>query len=403
MNVPKLRFKEFTNEWVKIDLFTSFEYFSTNSLSREQLSDYGAIKNIHYGDIHKKYGNVVDVENDVATYIKDAEQINKYEFCCENDIIFADASEDYDGIGKAIELINVNEKLVSGLHTIHARDKKQLFSPMFKGYYFNTPAIHNQIRILANGFKVFGISKDNINNLKVMIPSKQEQEKIAKLLSLLDKKIELQTKKIEALKLFKKGLLNFFFENKQPNVTIENCISYGKAGGTPSSNIKEYYDGNIPFLSISDMTIQKKYILKTEKSISQQGIKNSSAWIVPKNSIILSMYASYGLIAINKIELATSQAMFSMVVNSKNNIEYIYYYLEFLYNNYYYDRLVSIGTQANLNTDKVKKIKIYLPDVNSQNKISKILKLCDERIDYENKAEFELRKFKQGLMQNMFV
>ena len=197
--------------------------------------------------------------------------------------------------------------------------------------------------------------------------------------------------------------MNFFFENKQPNVTIENCISYGQAGGTPSSNIKDYYDGKIPFLSISDMTIQRKYILKTEKSISQQGIKNSSAWIVPKNSIILSMYASYGLIAINKIELATSQAMFSMIVNSKNNIEYIYYYLEFLYNNSYYDRLVSIGTQANLNADKVKKIKIYLPDINSQNQISKILKLCDERIEYENKKEFELRKFKQGLLQNLFM
>ena len=151
------------------------------------------------------------------------------------------------------------------------------------------------------------------------------------------------------------------------------------------------------------MTSQKKYILKTEKSISQQGIKNSSAWIVPKNSIILSMYASYGLIAINKIELTTSQAMFSMIVNSKNNIEYIYYYLEFLYNNYYYDRLVSIGTQEKLKADKVKKIKIYLPDINSQNKISKILKLCDERIEYENKTELELRNFKKGLMQNMFI
>lgn len=403
MNVPKLRFKEFTNEWIRIDLSTVFEYFSTNSLSREQLSNHGIIKNIHYGDIHKKYGNVVDVENDVDTYIKDVEHINKYELCCENDIIFADASEDYDGIGKAIELINVNEKLISGIHTIHARDKKQFFFPMFKGYYFNTPVIHNQIRILANGFKVFGISKYNINNLKVMIPSKQEQEKIAKFLSLLDKKIELQTKKIEALKLFKKGLSNIFFQNKQPNITIDNCISYGKAGGTPSSNNKDYYDGNISFLSISDMTRQGKYILKTEKAISQQGIKNSSAWIVPKDSIILSMYASYGLIAINKIELATSQAMFNMIVNPKNNVEYIYYYLEFLYDNNYYEKLVSIGTQANLNADKVKKIKIYLPDINVQNQISNILKAFDDKIEYENKKESELKRFKQCLMQNMFV
>ena len=208
---------------------------------------------------------------------------------------------------------------------------------------------------------------------------------------------------ISVSSLFKKGLLNFFFQNKQPNVTIENCISYGKAGGTPSSNNKDYYDGNIPFLSISDMTNQWKYILKTEKTISQQGIKNSSAWVVPKNSIILSMYASYGLIAINKIELATSQAMFSMIVNSDNNIEYIYYYLEFFYDNNYYNKLVSIGTQANLNADKVKKIKIYLPDINSQNRISNILKLCDERIEYENKTEFELRRFKQGLIQDMFI
>src|SRR5699024_2123945 len=142
-----------------------------------------------------------------------------------------------------------------------------------------------------------------------------------------------QTKKIEALKLFKKSLLNIFFRNKKINTIIEKCISYGKAGGTPTSNNKEYYDGDIPFLSISDMTKQGKYIMKTEKMISKKSINNSSAWIVPKNSIILSMYASYGLVAINKIELATSQAMFNMIVKKKNNIEYIYYYLEFLYEN----------------------------------------------------------------------
>ena len=175
MNVPKLRFSEFNDEWQNICLKNVFEYYSTNSLSREQLSNDGIIKNIHYGDIHKKYSATVDVEKDVDTYIKDTNYKNKYELCKNNDLIFADASEDYEGIGKAIELINIKCNTISGLHTILARDYKNVFAPKFKGYYFNSPKLHNQIRILANGFKVFGISKDTINKLDVNIPTINEQ------------------------------------------------------------------------------------------------------------------------------------------------------------------------------------------------------------------------------------
>ena len=212
MNVPKLRFKEFNDEWQNIDLKNVFEYFSTNSLSRDQLSDKGITKNIHYGDIHRKYSAIVDVDNDVETYIKDINYNNKYEYCKDSDLIFADASEDYEGIGKVIELNNIKCNTVSGLHTILARDKQNLFAPIFKGYYFNSPSIHNQIRILANGFKVYGISKDSINKLNVNIPTKEEQNKIARILYLLDKKIELQTKQIEDLKFYlKKDLLKRYF------------------------------------------------------------------------------------------------------------------------------------------------------------------------------------------------
>lgn len=203
--------------------------------------------------------------------------------------------------------------------------------------------------------------------------------------------------------LFKKGLLYVTFNKKTKNTTIENCINYGKAGGTPSSNNKAYYDGNIPFLSISDITNQGKYILSTEKTISQKGLDNSSSWLVPKNSLILSMYASYGLVAINKIELSTSQAMFNMIIKENNNIEYIYYYLEYLYQNNYYDKLVSTGTQSNLNANKVKNIKIYLPNIEEQNNIANIFTCIDNKICYEYKKICNLIKLKKGLMQNLFV
>ena len=157
MNVPKLRFKEFNDEWRQINLKETFIYLSTNSLSREQLSDKGILKNLHYGDIHRKYNSIVNENDDITTYVKDLNYINKYEKIKENDLIFADASEDYDGIGKAVEVINIKNDTISGLHTILAREKEKIFAPMFKGYYFNSYIIHNQIRVLANGFKVYGI------------------------------------------------------------------------------------------------------------------------------------------------------------------------------------------------------------------------------------------------------
>ena len=207
--VPKLRFKEFKDEWKAISLKKAFTFFSTNSLSRADLTPDGLIKNIHYGDIHQKFNNILDVEKEKLPYINpNIELTIKNNLCQSGDLIFADASEDYEGIGKAIEIINVgNNKVVSGLHTIHVRDIESTMSIGFKGYLFNTPIIHNQIRILANGFKVFGISKNDICKLNVRIPSKIEQEKISKFLILLDKKIELQKRKVDALKIYKKMVI----------------------------------------------------------------------------------------------------------------------------------------------------------------------------------------------------
>ena len=222
MLVPKLRFKEFKEEWKKISLINIFTIYNTNSLSRADLSDEGLIKNIHYGDIHQKFNNILDVNKEKLPYIKSEINIRNGEnYCQDGDLIFADASEDYEGIGKAIEVINVgNNKIASGLHTILARDTKKVMSLGFKGYLFNTSLIHNQIRVLANGFKVYGISKNNIYDLDVRIPTKMEQEKITKFLILLDKKIELQQRKIEALKIYKKGLMAYLFNNSSNKYII---------------------------------------------------------------------------------------------------------------------------------------------------------------------------------------
>ena len=405
--VPKLRFKEFKDEWKKISLVNVFTFYNTNSLSRADLSEEGLIKNIHYGDIHQKFNNILDINKEKLPYIKSYKKINIHNeenYCQDGDLILADASEDYDGIGKSVEVINVgNNKIVSGLHTILARDTNKVMSLGFKGYLFNTSIIHNQIRVLANGFKVYGISKNNIYDLDVRIPTKTEQEKITNFFISLDKKIELQQRKIEALKIYKKGLLYKTFIKCCANCKIKDLLILGKSGGTPKSTNTDYYDGNIPFLSITDMTSQGKYIKQTEKHLSNLGLENSSAWLLPVNTLILSMYASYGLVSINKIPLSTSQAMFNMIFKENINVEYIYYYLNYLKETHFYEELVSTGTQSNLNADKVKNIPIYLPNKTEQVRISSLFNVLDNKLKLQESNLNSLIMLKKSLLQQMFI
>ena len=399
MNVPKLRFKEFNDEWKQINLKETFIYLSTSSLSREQLSDKGILKNLHYGDIHKKYNSIVNENDDITTYVKDLNYINKYEKIKENDLIFADASEDYDGIGKAVEVINVKNDTISGLHTILAREKEKIFAPMFKGYYFNSYIIHNQIRVLANGFKVYGISKDSINKLNVKIPTINEQKKIANTLNLLDKKIELQSKKIEDLKLFKKGLIQkIFSSNNLSEVQIKDLGTI-ITGTTPSKENKNYWNGGIiAWITPTDINYERD-ISNSITSLTKEGLKKGR--FVPKNSILVTCIASIGKNAVIKVDGSCNQQINAIIPNNKFNSNYIYYLMEYI--SPYLQSIAGTSATAIVNKETFERIKVKVHNYNDQSRIDKYLSSVETKILLEDKLLNKLIKLKKGLIQSMFV
>ena len=399
MNVPKLRFKEFNDEWRQINLKETFIYLSTNSLSREQLSDKGILKNLHYGDIHRKYNSIVNENDDITTYVKDLNYINKYEKIKENDLIFADASEDYDGIGKAVEVINIKNDTISGLHTILAREKEKIFAPMFKGYYFNSYIIHNQIRVLANGFKVYGISKDSINKLNVKIPTINEQKKIANTLNLLDKKIELQSRKIEDLKLFKKGLINSIGKNIEiEKIPLKNILE--------EQNHKTIKNNEYEILSSTSKGIylQKDYFNKQAASDNNVGYK-----ILKKNQLVLSPQNLWmGNININsKYNIGIVSPSYKIFdINNNIDIDFFDYWIKSPKALYEYKISSEQGAsivRRNLNMDLFYEIKVDIPKGKMQNKLGKIIKLLNLKIQYNENLLQKLQELKKGLMQNMFV
>ena len=120
----------------------------------------------------------------------------------------ADASEDYDGIGKSVEIKGIgNRKVISGLHTFLLRDKRGVFVNGYKGYIQSSRFVKKQLDKLATGLKVYGVSKTNLKAIEIPLPPKNEQTRIATILSGMDAEIAALEAKLAKYQHIKQGMM----------------------------------------------------------------------------------------------------------------------------------------------------------------------------------------------------
>ena len=203
-------------DWEEKKFKEIYSFYSTNSFTRDKLNyESGEVRNVHYGDIHTKFSTLFDIKDELVPYINseiDLSKIKKDSYLKLGDILIADASEDYKDIGKTIEIVNLNnEKVISGLHTFHARPNKHKMALGFSGYLLQSWIVRKQVMKIAQGTKVLGISTGRLGEIKFFTPSYPEQTQIANFLSTIDKKIAVVETQIEQTQQFKKGLLQQMF------------------------------------------------------------------------------------------------------------------------------------------------------------------------------------------------
>jgi len=192
-------------DWALVTYDEAFKFLRTASYSRDQLG-MGTTIYIHYGDVHTKWNHFVDLNEDLPT-IED-EKVNNYSLIEDGDLVVADASEDYEGICKSVEVRNKNSmKAISGLHTFLLRDKGNYFADGFKGYIHCNSLVKASMDKLATGLKVYGVSKSNLKLIKIPQPPLPEQNAIISVLSDMDRLITKQEKLIRKKKSIKQGAM----------------------------------------------------------------------------------------------------------------------------------------------------------------------------------------------------
>ena len=366
MLAPKLRFKEFNDEWKKVKINKILKI--KHGKNQKEIEC-----------INGKYpilgtGGIIGTTNTPA-YLKESVLIGR------------------KGTIDKPMYINIPFWTVD---TLFYSDVSSKYNVKFIYYLFNT--INWKKYDESTG--VPSLSANTIENIDVNISlEKEEQLKISQFLSLFDKKIELQQRKIEVLKMYKKGLMQKLINSN--NCEEKRISEFGTiiTGTTPSKLIQSYWhNGTIVWVTPSDIT-ESKDIYNSHDMLTPDGLK--AGRFVPAGSILITCIASIGKNAILKVDGSCNQQINAIIPNKNFNADYLYYLFELKKD--YLQSTAGTSATSIINKTSFEKLVFKIHNIEQQNEYSKILNCLESKIETEKHKFKKLTLLKKSLLQQMFI
>ena len=416
-NAPRIRFEGFSGNWEEQTFRDGFDLMPNNTLSRAELCNMAeGTRNIHYGDILVKFGEIIDASKDSLPSIADEKKAAKCTTLKDGDVIIADTAED-STVGKCAELIGVsNAKVVAGLHTIPCRPRKN-FAPGYLGYFMNSSAYHDQLIPLMQGIKVTSVSKTALQDTILRYPQEtEEQRQIGQYFRNLDNLITLQQRKLETLKETKKAMLQKMFPQEGqtvPEVRFEGFNGeweQRKCGDIlEERNIQHPQSEEFPLVSF---TVENGVTPKTERYEREQLVRGDKAAKKYKetrlNDIVYNpANLKFGAIARNKYGNAVFSPIYvtyevDMKIATPSFVELCVTREDFIQNALQYQQGTVYERMA-VNTEDLAKLDISIPSIEEQNKIGRYFEHLDTLISLQQRKLETLQQIKKGMLQQMFV
>ena len=317
-----------------------------------------------------------------------------------------------------VAVVKDNKKFTVQRSVAILRSNKKV-NNLFLTQFLSSTICKKELDRKSNSTAQAGLYLGELGKINIIVPSINEQEKIASILLTVDEQIDNVDALIEKNKELKKGLMQTLLTKgightkfKKTEIgeipeewEIEYLDNMAKrySGHTPNKQKEEYWNGNIPWISLKDTKkLDKLYINETEDYTTELGIQNSSTVKLPKGTVVISRDATVGKVGITKSkDMATSQHFINYVCSNSINNVFLYYYL---FNKKPLFERIGVGsTIKTIGLSFFKELKITVPSIEEQEKIASILFKIDEKIEeYQNKKQ-KLEEIKKGLMQQLLT
>jgi type I restriction enzyme S subunit len=349
--------------------------------------------------------------------IRDFHRVSSYTYCEAGDILLAKITPSLENGKQGIVPSNTPKGFAlatTEVFPIVCRNVERMFMFYLLKYPKFRKILESSMRATTGRLRV---PKDALLHLRIPIPKFDEQQKIAKILSTVDEAIQKTNEiiaKTERLKkdlmqeLLTKGIGHKEFKDTEigripkdwESAKITNIFDLYK-GKTPSTKIKEYWDGNIPFVTPTDITkindANGIYLETTEKYITEKGLKSNGLKLVPKGSILFTSRATIGYLAINKTEVAINQGIISLIPKRANvDVTFFCYLFQKLKN--LFENLAGGSTYKEISMSTFSNVNIAIPPFSEQQKIAEILFAVDRKLEIERNEKAKLERIRQGLI-----
>ena len=372
MNVPKLRFKEFNDNWRSYKLSDLVEFFKGNLLAKSDLDDNGKYPCILYGQLYTKYKEVIRIIESKTN--RDEKNIPRSQ---KGDVLIPSSGETPIDISTSSCIQSDNVLLGGDINILR---------PINCDGRFLSYAINNnkktEIARVAQGHSVVHLYIDNLKYISINVPSIKEQNKIADALELLDKKIELQSKKIEDLKLFKLSKYNSVFSKSNNIIKLSDICKIEKGKQINSDLLRA--EGNYYMLN---------------GGILPSGYLNE--YNTNENTITISEGGnSCGYVNFNKTKFWCGGHCYK-IISSSVNASYLYHLLK------YNEKIIMdlrVGSGLpNIQRKDLEKLKLSIHKSDDQLKIGILFDTFDKKINLETNRLNKFKELKKSLMQSIFV
>ena len=395
---PKLRFKEFKDNWTLMSLNSLMEFKNGINATKDA---YG--KGI-------KYISVTDIlNNNFITYEKIKGLVNIDNITLKNnsvtygDVVFQRSSETIEDIGRANVYLDHNKVATFGGFVIRGK-KKGDYNPLFINYLLQNSSSRKAIIVKGAGAQHYNISQEELEKIELYFPSIEEQEKIAAILCSLDDKIELNNKIKENLECQAQAFYqDLFIDNANPEWPQGTVNDLGTVvgGSTPPKSKPEYYTENgIPWITPKDLSVNKaKFIFHGENDITELGLKNSSATIMPEGTVLFSSRAPIGYIAIAAGEVTTNQGFKSVVPKPEIGTAFVYYFLK--QNLPIIEGMASGSTFKEVSGSTMKRVPAVIPDSETLDRFNSSCKLIFAQQQILEEQNHSLAALRDGLLPKL--